>query len=172
MTEERKEKQESDSGEQEPGAGGPESAAEKEEVPGAPESGGKKVDEEWKAQVAREKERLGSREAGRPKEEERALPPASFVSFISSLAAQTLIQLGEVENPLTGKRRIDLPGAQYSIDLLTVLRDKTKGNLSQEEERQLDGALFDLRMRFVQASQCPPEQSGREKAEAEPREGG
>ena len=126
----------------------------------APETGGKRVDEEWKAQVARDKERMSRKEAERPRAEEQPLPPATFASFIASLAAQTLIQLGEIESPVSGKRQVDLAGAQYSIDLLSMVRDKTKGNLTQEEERQLDGALFDLRMRFVKASQDPSKPGG------------
>lgn len=130
--------------------------------PTAAETAGKKVDEEWKAQVARDKERMSRKAAERPQSEEQPLPPATFASFIASLAAQTLIQLGEIENPVSGKRQVDVAGAQYSIDLLSMLKDKSKGNLTQEEERQLDGALFDLRMRFVKASQdaSKPEGAG------------
>ena len=107
----------------------------------------KKVDLEWKKQAREERERM-AKEVKMP----GAPPHASISLIISSFVAQTLIALGEIESPVDGKRHIDLDGAKFSIDLLQVLSDKTQGNLSDEEKKMLDSALYDLRMRYVQKS--------------------
>ena len=79
------------------------------------------------------------------------LPQPDFRMFLSGLAGQAAIHLGLIENPATGKREQDLQQAKYTIDLLQVIKDKTKGNLDPEEEKALDGILYDLRMRYVEA---------------------
>jgi len=107
----------------------------------------KKVDLEWKKQAQAEKERL-ARETTGPNQ----VPEASLALIISSFMAQALIALGEVPSPVDGKRHIDLEGAKFSIDLLQVLADKTKNNVTDDEKKMLDTALYDLRMRYVQIS--------------------
>jgi hypothetical protein len=62
-----------------------------------------------------------------------------------------LINLGLFDNPLTGKRQTDLEQAKYSIDLLQILKDKMKSNLTDEEEKLMNAILYDLRMRYVEA---------------------
>ena len=84
--------------------------------------------------------------------EKMKLPEASFAQLVFLLGAQAMQQLGAAPNPLNGKTEVDLPVAKFSIDLLTVLQEKTKGNLSEKENQMLDGLLFDLRMQFVTAS--------------------
>lgn len=79
------------------------------------------------------------------------LPEISFTSFIFSLSTSALIQLGEVEDPISKKQAKNLPLAKQTIDLIGLLKEKTKGNLTLEEERFLDQILFDLRMRYVRA---------------------
>jgi Domain of unknown function (DUF1844) len=82
---------------------------------------------------------------------DRRLPPADFSTFILSLGSSALIHLGEVEPPgETGKRR-DLPMAKHTIDLLTLLWEKTRSNLTPEEDKLLDSLLYDLRLRYVEA---------------------
>jgi len=105
----------------------------------------KKVDEAWKQQAREEKKKLASDRPEGP-------PEASLSLIVSSFVAQALIALGEMESPVDGKRTRDLEAAKFSIDLLQVLSDKTKGNLADEEQQMLQGALYDLRMRYVQAS--------------------
>jgi uncharacterized protein DUF1844 len=78
------------------------------------------------------------------------LPPASFEFLVISLRWQAEMQLG-VFGPPEGEQRPDLDGARHSIDLLAVLQDKTKGNLTWEEQRLLENSLTELRFRFVQA---------------------
>jgi len=89
-------------------------------------------------------------------ESARPLPPADFGHFVSGVAVQTLMQLGEIENPIHGEKRVDLASAKYSIDLLNMLAEKTSGNLTQDEDRYLKAALHDLRMRYVEAVSGPP----------------
>ncbi len=85
-------------------------------------------------------------------EAEGPLPEISFSSFIFSLSTSALIQLGEVEDPFTQKKSRNLPLAKQTIDLIGMLKEKTKGNLTSEEEKFLDQILFDLRMRYVRAA--------------------
>jgi hypothetical protein len=84
--------------------------------------------------------------------EEVPLPEINFTSFIFSLSTSALIQLGEIEDPFTKKQSKDLPIAKQTIDLIGMLREKTKGNLPSEEGNFLDNVLFDLRMRYVKAA--------------------
>jgi len=77
--------------------------------------------------------------------------PADFVTLLLSLAASAQSALGISPNPRTGKVEVLLPEAKYSIDLLAVLQEKTKGNLSSEEEKFLEVLLYDLRLRYVEA---------------------
>jgi|SRR5579884_1698982 len=87
----------------------------------------------------------------RPSEEppESAIP-VNFSSFILSLATSALIHLGQEANPATGERSVELPSARQVIDLIALLEEKTKGNLTSEEEGLLTQILFTLRMKFVE----------------------
>ena len=76
--------------------------------------------------------------------------PASFINFLSTLATNAAASLGAVPHPATGKRTLDLDTGKYWLDILGMLRDKTKGNLHKEEARLLEGLLADLRMQYVQ----------------------
>jgi hypothetical protein len=82
--------------------------------------------------------------------EEGALPSIDFATFIVSLSHSALLHLGEAPHPETNKIEPSLPLAKQTIDLLGLLEEKTKGNLSGEEERLLGQVLFDLRMRYVE----------------------
>ena len=82
---------------------------------------------------------------------ERAFPPADFSTFILSLGSSALIHLGEVEPPGENAKRRDLPMAKHTIDLLTLLREKTQSNLTPEEDKLLQSLLYDLRLRYVEA---------------------
>jgi hypothetical protein len=79
------------------------------------------------------------------------LPPPDFRTFLAGLFTQTLMELGEIENPLTRQKRTNLPEASYLIDTIDMLRDKTRGNLQQDEEEYLNALLHDLRLRYVAA---------------------
>ncbi|KXK01420.1 MAG: hypothetical protein UZ17_ACD001001643 [Acidobacteria bacterium OLB17] len=75
--------------------------------------------------------------------------PASFVNFLSTLATNAAAALGAMPHPATGKRSLDLESAKYWLDILGMLRDKTKGNLHPQESRLVEGLLADLRMQYV-----------------------
>ena len=116
------------------------------------------IDEGWKNQVQREKEeaRKKAEEAPKEKEEERAAPEAeeaSFEGLVSGLAMQAMMALGVLAPRDAQEVMIDLRGAKYVIDLLIVLRDKTKGNLTPEEQGYLAESLADLQQTFVLRSQ-------------------
>jgi hypothetical protein len=81
---------------------------------------------------------------------EEALPRVDFATFVLSLSHSALMHMGEAPNPETGGVERNLPLARQSIDLIAMLEEKTKGNLTGDEERLLGQILFDLRMRFVE----------------------
>ena len=126
----------------------------------------KKIDESWKEQVEQEKQRL-EREgpaakpgAGKTSEElpgtrqempgaREELPEARFDLFVSGLAMDALIALGDAPHPVTKKQAANLSQARYLIDMLGILEEKTRGNLSVDEERLLKDLLYQLRMRYM-----------------------
>ncbi|MBN1654988.1 MAG: DUF1844 domain-containing protein [Deltaproteobacteria bacterium] len=79
---------------------------------------------------------------------QRKIPPIDFNTFILSLSTSALMQLGEVTDP-ENRSLVDVGLAQQTIDLIGLLEEKTRGNLTGEEERLLHQVLFDLRMCFV-----------------------
>jgi hypothetical protein len=81
--------------------------------------------------------------------QEVLLPEITFSSFIFSLSSSALVSLGAVPDPNTGKMEKNLPLAKQTIDLLGLLRDKTRNNVTQEEEILFDHLLYDLRMAYV-----------------------
>lgn len=74
----------------------------------------------------------------------------TFGGFVLGLSTEALALLGEIAHPATGERLRDLNGAQQIIDILAVLRERTRGNLSRDEENLMDAVLFDLRMKYVE----------------------
>ncbi|TMA80997.1 MAG: DUF1844 domain-containing protein [Deltaproteobacteria bacterium] len=76
----------------------------------------------------------------------------SFSTFVMGLTTQALMHLGEIPDPVDQRVMHDLPAAKQMIDLLGILRDKTKGNLDAAEEQLLGEVLYDLRMRYVEVS--------------------
>ena len=80
------------------------------------------------------------------------IPEASFSLFVSSLVTQALFSLGEVENPFSKTIEQNLDQAKFTIDTLQIIKDKTSGNLTDDETKLLDTALYDLRMRYVEKS--------------------
>jgi Domain of unknown function (DUF1844) len=91
--------------------------------------------------------------AGAPDAPDAPLEPVSFSTFVLGLSTQALLHLGEIDSPLSGKVEQDLPAAKHVIDILGILRDKSRNNLEQAEERLLDSVLYDLRMRYVALTQ-------------------
>jgi len=85
-----------------------------------------------------------------------AFPPVDFHTFVLSLGSSALLHLGEIENPNDGVSQKDLPLAKHTIDILVMLEEKTKGNLSIAEERLMESLLYDLRLRYVEATKSQP----------------
>lgn len=127
----------------------------------------KRVDESWKEQAEREKQGAGGAPSSAPAQPSapqdrgastaaREEPPeARFDLFLSGLAMEALIALGEMPHPATRKQAANLPQAKYLIDVLGLLDEKTKGNLSVEEAKLLKDALYQLRMRYLAKSGGP-----------------
>lgn len=74
----------------------------------------------------------------------------TFAAFLMSLSTEALVHLGEMPDPADGEQRRDLAMAQQLIDILGLLREKTRGNLDHDEQGLLDAILFDLRMKYVE----------------------
>jgi hypothetical protein len=82
--------------------------------------------------------------------DEPPLAEMSFSTFVMGLTTQALMHLGEIPDPVDNQVARDLPAAKQMIDLLGILREKTKGNLDATEEQLLGSMLYDLRMRYVE----------------------
>ena len=90
-----------------------------------------------------------------PKKKEAELPPlpeVSFNSLIFSLSSTVLFHLGEIADPQSGKKAKDLPLAKHTIDTIAMLKEKTEGNLTEEEKKFIESILADLRWRYVNST--------------------
>ncbi|MGH9931681.1 MAG: DUF1844 domain-containing protein [Pyrinomonadaceae bacterium] len=104
------------------------------------------------AQTASAEAGVEGEEAGLPGAED----PASFASFMMSIASNAASSLGMMEHPVTGKREVDLELGKHWIDVLGMLQQKTRGNLLPQEQQILEGLLADLRMQFVSLTNSAP----------------
>ncbi len=84
-----------------------------------------------------------------PQSENFQLPEVNFATFVFSLSSSALLHFGEVADPSTGVMNKNLPMAKHTIDILGLLEEKTRGNLTDDESQLLKNILYDLRMRFV-----------------------
>ena len=114
------------------------------------------IDEDWKQEAQKEKEILAAEEEAEKAQEDNAdygsLPPGNFAALVSMLTTQALFALGFLQIKGQEKREPDLAMAKYNIDMLETLQEKTKGNLTDEEEKVLGDTLSELRMGFVKMS--------------------
>ncbi len=102
----------------------------------------KNIDETWKEVADKEKESL--------KNEGKFVPPEpDFNFFITTLALQASVALGQVPHPTTNKKEEDLAQAKFLIDTLGMLKEKTKNNLNSDETGLLENLLYELRMQFI-----------------------
>jgi hypothetical protein len=90
--------------------------------------------------------------ADEPTGTDARLPAVDFHTFVLSLGSSALLHLGELEHPEGGATEKDLPLAKHTIDILSMLEEKTKGNLTSAEEKLIQSLLYDLRLRYVNAS--------------------
>ncbi len=111
------------------------------------------VDEDWKQEAKKEKEVLAAQEKAEKQEGARRgpLPKGNFAALVSMLVTQALFAMGmfKIEGH---EREPDLEMAKYNIDMLETLQEKTKGNLSKEEEKVLENTLNEVRMAYVKAT--------------------
>lgn len=83
------------------------------------------------------------------KEGKCVMPEVTFPAFVMSLNTSALYHLGEIADPATGKKIVDLDLARHAIDTLVLIQEKTKGNLSGDEDELLKNILYDIKLRFV-----------------------
>jgi len=79
------------------------------------------------------------------------MPAPTFSTFIASLSSSAMVQLGEIAEPTTGQNQKNMPMAKHTIDIIALLQEKTKGNLTNEENKLIQNVLTDLRMRYIGA---------------------
>ena len=91
----------------------------------------------------------GSDEPGKQTD---AAPPIDFSSFVLSLATTAMVHLGEVPDPAAGKPQENIAAARQMVDLLSMLKEKTEGNRTAEENRLMDEILYELRMKVLTKS--------------------
>lgn len=112
------------------------------------------VDDDWKKEAQQEKEALSQEQKADGAEKQRpSLPPADFAGLVSLLATQAFFAMGLLRNEEDKDRPVDLSMAKYNIDMLEIIEQKTKGNLSEDEEKLLGDTLHQLRMAFVKLSE-------------------
>ena len=129
------------------------------------------IDDDWKAQAQADKEKLaremedtpaaaappaapaGAGGEPAPDADGRNVPVASFPILVNSLLTQIFFALGAIADPQDGKRYVDLALAKHHIDMLGVIEEKTKGNLTDDETKLLDRAVYESRMQYVQTAQ-------------------
>ncbi len=98
--------------------------------------------------------------------DEKKLYEIQFVQLIFSLKTSAIMQLGKIANPLTGKIERNLNEAKYTIDMLNMIKEKTKGNLTSDEQKIIDDAVFELQMNYIDEVKKDEE----EKKETKPEE--
>jgi len=91
-------------------------------------------------------------DGGEKKDSDSRLPAINFSTFIFSLNSSALVHLGLVEDPASGQKLKNLPVAKQTIDIIGMLEEKTKGNLTDDEEKLLKNLLHDLRIMYVKES--------------------
>jgi len=118
-------------------------------------------DEGWKEEAKREKEKLSEKkkkETGQEQAQEAggvgSLPPPSFMGLVNILVLQALLYMGRLHDPNDKEAKIpvNMDLAKHHIDLLGILEEKTKGNLTDEESKALSLTLHEIRMQYVQSA--------------------
>lgn len=119
------------------------------------------IDEDWKSQVQREKDQAddpAAAESGPPGDE--TLPAASLTTLVMTLATQAMAALGQLQDPSQEEIPVQLPVAKHLIDTLSVLEEKTEGNLTSEEAAMMENVLHQIRMLYVGVQQAVEQQGG------------
>jgi hypothetical protein len=101
------------------------------------------------ASQGQDQDQSGPDDSQTDQEKAYALPQIDFCTFVLSLNSSVLVQLGLIEDPATGQKSKNLPMAKQTIDLLSMLEEKTQGNLSEQEANILKNLLYELRLLYV-----------------------
>jgi len=112
-----------------------------------------KSDQAWKEEAQKEKERLAQQAEAEAEAARRSLPKPTFAGFVGELGMQALLTLGLLELEGQPKPPRDLPAARYTIDLLDLLQEKTRGNLAPEEKRHVDELIHSLHIQYARVAQ-------------------
>jgi hypothetical protein len=112
------------------------------------ESGKERPQEEAQSSAAEEKPKVKGSSPTEPKQESD-YPQVTFTNFILSLSTSALFHFGDFPDPEGGASEKNLPAAKQTIDILDMLNEKTKGNLDENENNLIQGALYELKMRYV-----------------------
>lgn len=130
------------------------------------------IDSDWKAQAQKEREKLAQKEqeaaakkaqstpraaasaAGAGEGDPEGMPPADFQALVGTMVTQCLMYMGGFPDPQTGRALVSLEHARFHIDLLAVLEEKTRGNISKDESEDLKAAVNELRLRFVEIAKA------------------
>ena len=91
------------------------------------------------------------RKEGKIPDGKSVMPEVTFSALTMSLSTSVLYHLGEIGDPRTGKKEVDLDLAKHGINTLSLLQEKTKGNLTEDEDEMLKSILYDVKMRYVKA---------------------
>ncbi|GIW74782.1 MAG: hypothetical protein KatS3mg103_1304 [Phycisphaerales bacterium] len=113
------------------------------------------IDSDWKAQAEAERQKLAEQAKQKAAQSgPQDLPPADVLGIVQILATQALLYMGAFPDPQTGRAMVALDLAKYHVDLLGVLEEKTKGNLTQEEQQVLSQTAHELRLQYVEVSKA------------------
>jgi len=110
-----------------------------------------KASPEEKAEASQES---SQKEEAEPTGEQDPGQGVNFASFLLSLATTGMVHLGEIPEPSSGQKMEDLGAARQMIDILGILKEKTEGNLSAEEDHLLENVLYELRLKFMEKSKA------------------
>lgn len=110
----------------------------------------KNIDESWKETVDKEKKESPLNDEG------QVMPEPDFPFFLTTLALQAGIFLGDIPNPATNQTEENLTQAKFIIDTISMLKEKTTGNLSTEEDSIIDNLLYELRMKYINKVNSKP----------------
>ncbi len=113
------------------------------------------VDDDWKSQAQAEKAKLAEQARASEAAKQGDLPEKlGFSDLVRLFATQALMYLGAFPDPQTGRAMVALDIAKLNIDLLAVVEEKTKGNLSAQEKEMLEGTLHELRLQYVEIARA------------------
>ena len=134
------------------------------------------IDDDWKAEAQAEKERLTEESHKKPEEKNgektaagaapEDMPPLDFMGLLNTLGMQAMMGMGGMEDPETKKRMLNLGLSKFNIDALALIKEKTEGNLTDEEKTMLEKMLYELQMSFVSVSKQVAEMMKQQKAQA------